>query len=102
MKKVDIDDRIIVPKLDKRSTAKWISTKNFLPRNPGKHCCIVEREMILGNMRRNGRTYGSRYEVCFFNDLMEAWQDSTLEVVNVTHWLPIPRIPKELRLKYNE
>jgi len=96
--KVDVDDRIVIPKLKKKSTAKWISTKDFIPDSSNKYLCITEREMLLGSIKCNGKSYGSRYEVCYYNDLMEAWQDSTLEVVNVTYWLPIPRIPKDKRL----
>jgi hypothetical protein len=93
MKKTKVDDRIVIPKLHKRSSAKWISTKDFLPDEPNNYLCITEREMTLGNIQRNGKTFGNCYEVCFFNNLMEAWQDRTLEVIVVTHWLPIPKLP---------
>jgi len=89
---VDVDDRIEIPELKKISKQKWISAHDFIP-EMGHYLCITERKCILGE---NG--IGHNFEVCYYNDLMEAFQGHNNELVNVTHWLPISKFPKNIQL----
>ncbi len=62
---------------------KWISVEERLPEN--------EYEVLVYTDR-----YGGRTEFAYYVRRFEAWyQNFCLLIPNVTHWIPLPKQPKE-------
>lgn len=95
--------------INQKSKQIWFDFKDFVPSKFstsdiegdyfGNYLCLVEREYKdpenifshgLNHLRRIDRSC----ELCYWNDLANKFQDFNRNWVNVTHWSPIPNIPK--------
>jgi len=102
--KEEVCDCLSVPELSIESSQDWISTKNFVPDNRtgyhyGRYWCIVERPKDNSpseNRLWDGRTEGidKTFELCYYNDLANRFQDKKNDWVKVSHWSPVPAMPE--------
>lgn len=100
--------------LNRTSKQKWISIKDYIPSTfitdkskgdyAGRYLCIVEHKVLDGNHKyKNDIFYPKKefskamyrtIEMCYWNNLALQFQDHTSAWVKVTHWSPIPNMPK--------
>ena len=80
---------------------KWTSTKEKLPENKGKYLCVEEFcghsfMSILGFVKNlykvDKYAFKGKTRPGFFESNMGC---ETYECTGVTHWMPLPEMPKE-------
>lgn len=87
------------------SAQNWIPFNEFMPQSDsqskgdwcGSYLCIVERERSADSFvisSEHGGDISRSVEICYFNSLSKSFQDSDRKFVKVTHWAPIPTMPK--------
>lgn len=76
-----------IPRIPGPSREEWIPVNECLPQVGGNYVCVVETiDEIFGNE--------IHVEVCSFNENMQKFRKNGIHM-NVTHWFPIPEIPKK-------
>ena len=61
---------------------KWISVNSSLPK-----CCD---EYLI--------TYKNKFRlICDYDSLNELWSDDDVEMKNITHWMPLPELPRAIK-----
>ena len=77
---------------------KWISVKDKLPKINNKYLCVLNNCAISICSFAHNLKKVDKYD---FNTNKSGWYDydsewGYYEVSNVTHWMPLPELPKEL------
>lgn len=75
-----------IPRIPGHSKEEWIPVDECLPTLGGDYVCIIETVDELFGLQRNA-------EVCNFNENMQKFRKNG-NLVNVTHWFPMPEIPQ--------
>ena len=77
--------------------SKWVSVKDKLPKKNNDYLCVLNTHTISVCSFAHNLKKVDKYD---FDAKKSGWYDydsewGYYEITNVTHWMPLPELPKE-------